>query len=384
MLLTLGLLALGAFLVSAVGTGGVWRVSTRLGVTDSAPVEGQAKEAPRAIPNTGGIGLFLGITLPMVIGLICAHFVPLEELGPLSALAPYADGIAERTPLALGLLACLLALHVLGLVDDRRPLGPLVKLAIMLAPALAFPILTETRLLTAADELVGGRWLSVFITAVWIVAVTNAMNLIDNMDGACAGVASVAGACFFSAAMVSEQWFVAATLALLVGSCLGFLVWNKPPAKIFMGDGGSLVIGFLLAFLTVRTTYTGAGPTGEPLAGGWYALLMPLLVLSVPLYDMTTVTLIRLRQGRSPFVGDLQHLSHRLVKRRLSKRAAVAIMCGLAGVTGIGGVVLGSLAPWQAILVGGQTGLILIVIAILEWKSSPPGARHDQLEVADD
>ncbi|MEM7755315.1 MAG: MraY family glycosyltransferase [Planctomycetota bacterium] len=380
MLLACGLLVLAAFAVSASATGITWRLSTRLGVTDTAALGGQIKEAARPVPNTGGIGIFLGIVIPIAAGLIAAGLVPDDGSGPLAGVAEHAGGVAEKLPLALGLLGSLLGLHLLGLIDDRIPLGPKLKLVIMFTPAVLFPALTETRLLTMLDAQVGGTWLSVVITAVWIVAVTNAMNLIDNMDGACAGVAAVASACFAAAAVVSEQWFVAATLAVLVGSCLGFLVWNRPPARIFMGDGGSLVIGFLLAFLTVRTTYAGAGPTGEPLAGGWYGVFMPLLVLAVPLYDMTTVTLIRLRQGRSPFVGDLQHVSHRLVKRGLSKRAAVVVMCGLTAVTGIGGVVLGNLEPWQAVLVGVQAILILVVVALLEWKSSPPGARHDSLE----
>lgn len=383
MLAACGLLVLVAFAVSAVGTGVVWKLSSRLGVVDSAPVEGQAKEAARAVPNTGGIGVFLGVALPLIGAIAAIGLVPFGDLGPLAEVEPYLDGVSDKSLLAVGLVGSMLGLHVLGLVDDRRPLGPKLKLACMALPAVLFPLLTETRLLSVLDPYVGGAWLSVVVTAVWIVAVTNALNLIDNMDGACAGVAAVAGSCFFAAAAVSEQWFVAATLALLVGSCVGFLVWNRPPAKIFMGDGGSLVIGFLLAFLTVRTTYVGEGPTGEVLAGGWYGVFMPVLVLAVPLYDMTSVTLIRLRQGRSPFVGDLQHLSHRLVKRGLSKRAAVAVMCGLTAVTGIGGIVLGRLAPWQAVLIGVQALLILVVIALLEWKSSPAGARFDSLEVGD-
>jgi UDP-GlcNAc:undecaprenyl-phosphate GlcNAc-1-phosphate transferase len=377
------LLLLAAFAVSAASTGVVWRVSRRLGVGDTAPVAGQIKEPTRGVPNTGGIGLFLGVAVPLLAGLIVVFITDPETSagGVFSAVGDHAAGAREKAGLALALLASLAALHVLGVVDDRRPLGPIVKLLVMTAPCALFPVLTDTRLLTAIDPYVGGPWLSVLVTTVWMLGVTNALNLIDNMDGACAGVAAIAGACFAAAALVSGQWFVAATLALLVGSCLGFLVWNVPPAKVFLGDGGSLVIGFLLAFLTVRTTYAGESPTGEPLAGGWYAVFMPVLVLAVPLYDTVSVTLIRIRQGRSPMVGDLQHLSHRLVKRGLSKRAAVVVMWGLTGASGIGGIVLGHLRPWQAVLVGVQAALIVLVVALLEWKSSPAGARHDSLDV---
>jgi UDP-GlcNAc:undecaprenyl-phosphate GlcNAc-1-phosphate transferase len=127
-----------------------------------------------------------------------------------------------------------------------------------------------------------------------------------------------------------------------------------------------LVLGFLLAFLTVRTTYY--HPEDGPLAGGWYGVFMPLLVLAVPIYDFASVTSIRLSQGRSPFVGDTQHLSHRLERLGLPRAAAVLVIYGLTAVTGISGIALGSLKPWQAVLVGVQTIVILLVIALFEFS----------------
>jgi len=169
----------------------------------------------------------------------------------------------------------------------------------------------------------------------------------------------------------------------LVGACLGFLVFNFPlrragRASIFMGDGGSLVLGFTLAFLTVRTTYV--EPTSVLTASTlatpthWYGVLMPLLVMAVPLYDFASVCLIRLRAGKSPFVGDLNHLSHRLVKRGLTKRDAVLVIYGLTAVTAIGGIALAGLKPWQAMLVGVQTLLALMVLAVYEGRNELP---HD-------
>ncbi len=360
-----------ALAVSCPLTAILARLGHRLGAFDSPGVEGQVKEPQRRVPNTGGVAIFAGIALPMLAGL--ALLVPLARTSDLEwqeepglipvALWEHLPGIAQQAPLALGLLSALAALHLLGVIDDRRPLGPWIKLTVMLVAAGAIASLTDTRLLTALDAHVGGPWLSIAITVLWIAVVTNAMNFIDNMDGLCAGVASVAGTCFLAAALLSGQWFVAATLALLVGSCLGFLAYNRPPARIFMGDGGSLVIGFLLGFLTVRTTYYDA-------AGGWYAVFMPLVVLAVPLYDFVSVTIVRLRQGKSPFVGDLNHFSHRLVRRGLGKPAAVAVICGLTGVTGLSGVMLASLAPWQAILVGVQCVVILLVVAAFEFASA--------------
>lgn len=370
-----------AFALSAAATWLVLIAAGRARVFDTAAAYGQAKEVRRSIPNIGGVAVFLSIAGPMAAGLIAAFII---EPTTIPALAAHLDGVRAQAPEAAVVIAGLGALHVLGLVDDRRPLGPVLKLGVMLAASLAVILLTDTRLLTALDAHAGGPWLSVVVTVVWFLAVTNALNFIDNMDGLSAGVSMVAAACFLIAALVAGEWFVAAVLALVVGTCAGFLVWNRPPARIFMGDGGSLVLGFLLAFLTARTTYFGQTPTGEPLAGGWYGVFMPLLVLAMPLYDFVSVTIMRLRQGRSPMVGDLQHLSHRLVKRGLSKPASVAAIWTLTLVTGIGGIVIGRLPGWGAALIAAQTLLLLALIAGLELATSPAGARRDSLEVPRD
>lgn len=355
----------------------MWRLGVRAGAFDTEALPGQVKEQ-RRVPNTGGVGLFAGVFVPIAAALAGVWIADEQSVTDLLGVGvgAHVAGVRSKSGLALLLLGSLAVLHVMGLVDDRRPLGPRVKLAVMALPPLVIAVFTDTRLLTVLDGHVGGTWLSVLVTVIWFTAVTNAMNFIDNMDGLSAGVGIIASACFLAAAVMGEQWFVAACLALLVGSCAGFLVLNFPPSKIFMGDGGSLVLGFMLAFLTTRTTYTGESPTGEPLAGGWYAVFMPLIVLAVPLYDMLSVTLIRLSQGRSPMVGDMQHLSHRLVKRGLSRRSAVLVIWGMTAATGIGGIALGSLEVWQAVLVGVQTVLLLSVLAAFEFASS--GAARDE------
>jgi UDP-GlcNAc:undecaprenyl-phosphate GlcNAc-1-phosphate transferase len=347
------------------------RLGTRAGALDGAGVAGQVKAPARRVPNIGGVAIFWSLAIPMLAVIAGVWLIGDAELSTrVPELAVHLKGLRSETPLALTLLGCLAVLHVVGLIDDRRPLGPWIKMGVMAACAAAVTLTSSTRLLTAVDPHVGGHWLSVVLTVFWIVVITNAMNFIDNMDGLSAGVGMIAGAAFMAAALVNGQWFVAATLALLVGSLAGFLIRNFPPAKIFMGDGGSLVLGFLLAFLTVRTTYYSSS-AGTPLAGGWYGVFMPLIVLAVPLYDLASVVLIRVRQGRSPLVGDLQHLSHRLVRRGMSRRSAVLLIWGLTAATAIGGITLGSLHPWQAALVGVQTLLILGVILVLEVATAP-------------
>lgn len=364
-----------AFLIAWPVCGLVRGWSLRAGALDTAAMPGQIKAARRAVPNTGGVGIAAAVFGPMAAGLVALEFVTpgmLPEGRWAAALGEHLAGMRSVRPMGWALLAGGLWLHLLGLIDDRRPLGPMLKLACMAAPPLLLALMPqETRLLTLLDGRVGGAWLSVAVTVLWFLAVTNAMNFIDNMDGLCAGVAATAGAMFLAATLIGQQWFVAGVLALLVGACAGFLVWNRPPARMFMGDGGSLVIGYLLAFTTTRTTYLDPEGGVTP----WYALMMPLVVLAVPLYDMVSVTAIRLSEGRSPFVGDLRHFSHRLVRRGLSTRAAVAVIVGLTGATGISGLLLTRAEPWQAFAIAAQVGLLLAVLGLFEHRAERAAKR---------
>jgi UDP-GlcNAc:undecaprenyl-phosphate/decaprenyl-phosphate GlcNAc-1-phosphate transferase len=378
--LVVATLCLAALLMSVPLTWFMRWIGHRAGAHDTAPLPGQIKAPTRKVPNTGGVAIFLSIALPLLAGVLAVRLLPdlLISLAP--AIRPHLPGLQDSSSGVLWFLATLTVMHLLGLVDDRRPLGPMLKLAIMLGAAGTLVFTTDSRLLTMADSYVGGPWLSILVTVLWVTIISNAMNFMDNMDGLTGGVAAIAGSFFLAAALVHQQWFIAAALALLVGACVGFLTLNFPSrlagpdsrASIFMGDGGSLVVGFTLAFLTVRTTFIPTSAAGAPITNNWYGVLMPLLVLAVPLYDFTSVCIIRLRAGRSPFVGDLNHLSHRLHRLGLSRRDAVLVIYGLTAITSIGGVALRSLEPWQAVMVGGQTLLVLLILALFEARRLPP------------
>lgn len=342
----------------------------KLNTLDGAGVPGQIKAPPRRVPNIGGIGIFLGFALPLIAALL--YFAMQSPTSLPVSLQAHLAGLQDKSAHAWLILAAALALHVLGLIDDRKPLGPFLKLAILAGVSLAALVLTQTRMFTMLDGIAGGPWASYTLTLLWVLVVTNALNFLDNMDGLSAGVATVAAVCFLAIALLAGQWFVAAMLALLVGSLLGFLWFNKPPASIFMGDGGSLVVGFLLAYLSVRITYTHTNATN---AITWHAVFTPLVVLAVPLYDFTSVVLLRLKQGKSPFVGDLQHVSHRLVNRGLSKPLAVLTICGLSAVVGLAGILLPTATATAATLIACQVALLLIVLAIMEFGTGGPPLR---------
>ncbi|MAO22514.1 MAG: hypothetical protein CMJ25_17340 [Phycisphaerae bacterium] len=375
MILLIVMLIGAGLLISLPTTWVVLRLSHRAGAFDSAPIEGQVKAASRRIPNTGGIAIVMGVLLPMICAAVGFGLLDAESLpSVLEPMGAYLPGLKSQLPLGWTLIGCLLGLHVLGLIDDRRPMGPWLKLVIMLVPGLIFAVFFDTRLMTLLDGYVGGPWLSILITVLWFTAIINAMNFIDNMDGLSGGIAVIAGTMLLIATLLNGQWFVAAICALLVGSVLGFLVFNFPPAKIFMGDSGSLIIGLLLAFLTVRTTYTPIEEAGHA-PSGWYAVLMPLVILAVPLYDFVSVTLIRISQGKSPFVGDMQHFSHRMRDRGLGARSTILVIYALTLATGISGLLMTRALPWQAIMLGVQVLALIGAIALFEYRS--PNKRMD-------
>lgn len=351
------------------------RLGHRMGHLDTPGVDGQVKAQARGIPNTGGIAITLAIVLPMA-GLMMV--IPLLAGDSPSALLPealreHAAGLASQAGEAWILIACIVVLHILGLIDDRKPMGPRLKLGVMTLVALTLTLSSpQTRLLVLLDAHVGGSWLSIALTVLWFLAVINAINFLDNMDALAAGVVAVASACFLVTTLGGGQWFISAMLALVLGAVLGFGVLNRPPAKLFMGDGGSLVLGLLLAFLTVRTTYV--DPTGT--TGGLHAALMPMVVLAVPLYDLVSVVVIRISQGKSPMIGDLQHLSHRLVQRGFSTAGAVGFIVGLTAATGIAGMLLAQADTRGAWLIGVQTVLLLTLLAAFERGSIGLARSH--------
>lgn len=215
-------------------------------------------------------------------------------------------------------------LAVIGLIDDRRNLSPWIK----------FP----AQFLAAGGVIVAGVQVDIFhvpvldalLTFFWIVGIINATNFLDNMDGLAAGLSGIASAFFFILAVSQGQEFVAALSAALCGSAIGFLIYNFNPATTFMGDMGSLVLGFVLAVLGIKLHFY-----RQSLAVSWF---IPLLVLGLPLFDTSLVVFTRLREGRSPVRGAKDHTSHRLAVLGFSQRQAVItqyVVCVLLGAAAV-------------------------------------------------
>jgi UDP-GlcNAc:undecaprenyl-phosphate GlcNAc-1-phosphate transferase len=346
--------------LSLILTGVVKNFARRAGFV-SRPARDRFAE--RTVPLGGGIAIFITLMAFIVPAAVAIKFFTgqINSIAQTANIDP-ADFLAKVNQLLVILLSALILL-VLGLWDDKKHLGPFFKLAVQFAVAITAAFLADIRV----EFFIQNKIITSLLSAFWVVLIINAFNFLDNMDGLSAGIAVIASCILFAAAAISGQVFVGGLALVLVGTLLGFLVFNFPPAKIFMGDAGSLVVGFFVAILTLRTTYY-----HEAQSGRWYAVLMPLLVMAVPLYDFISVTLLRISQGNSPFVGDTQHFSHRLKKRGLTDTQTVLTLYLATLCTGLGAAFLNQVNPAGAILIFAQTFMILAIIAILE-KSAKNG-----------
>jgi UDP-GlcNAc:undecaprenyl-phosphate GlcNAc-1-phosphate transferase len=346
-----------AWVVSAIAVGSIARHAQRLGLLDR-PNARKVHTTP--IPLGGGLGIWIGMVAVFGFGTFMTWMLssnPNWARGMIpESVAVYLPGLMSRIGSIWFLIAGGTILMILGLLDDRRGLDWRIRLLVEFGVAGAVVYGQHLQLSAYIDA----PWLTSILSVFWIVMLINAFNMLDNMDALSGGVASII--CAVLAVMLlstpesslgQPQLFVAAMMLTLLGGLLGFLKHNWPPAKIFMGDAGSYLVGYWIAVGTLLSTYAGARGTTP------HAVLAPLCLLAIPLYDMGSVIWIRLREGRSPFHADKKHFSHRLVELGMTKIQAVATIY-LATLT----CSLGALILPRTDLVG--AGIVLaIVLAML-------------------
>ena len=284
---------------------------------------GHRKIHDRPIPLAGGLAVFTGIALPLIAGAFIVHFGKFD-----TALT---HGLGRRVVELSAIVGGALGMTILGVLDDKHELRPAFKFAGQLIIA---------SLVAAAGVritlFVHSPVFSYAVTVLWILTLINALNFMDNMNGLCAGLGVIAGWCFAVLAAASGQYLVSLIALISVGALLGYLPHNFPTARAFLGDAGSHLVGYLLAILAILPHfYTPGRP--RPLA-----VLTPLLVLAIPLIDLGCVVVIRTLNRKPFYLGDTKHLSHRLVRRGLSKTTAVLVIWLLAALCGAVGVWLNS------------------------------------------
>lgn len=353
--------AVPSFVIALATVGWVRRLAPSWGLI-TRPRSDRFHDRPT--PLAGGLGIWLGVVGTFALGqitlwLISAGYISTNKL-PLLAQTHLA-GIELQAPKLWALLAAATAMATLGLVDDCGGLGWRLRIAVQALIA-ALMVWQGWRLSLFIDVPV----LTAALSVIWIVGVVNSFNMLDNVDGLAAGVALIASTILAAVMLISPQaesggpqLFVAGFLLVLAGAIAGFWTYNRPPASIFMGDVGSYFIGFCLAAATLMATFAGAGVPR-------HAILAPLCVLAVPIYDTLSVIWIRLRTGRSPFEGDKNHFSHRLIALGLAPKQAVWTIYLLAAACGLGALLLHQVDAVGATVVLAMVACMLAVIAILE------------------
>src|SRR5438105_1079238 len=315
------LIFIAALLFVLLATPVMRRLAHRYSVVD-APSARKIHSDP--VPLLGGAAIYLAV----IAGLVLYGDVPYIE---------------QTASILLG--ATLMSM--LGVWDDKWGLRPIVKL---LGQVVAASIIWY---FGVSIQVLHNDLLNYLSTVLWVVTITNALNLLDNMDGLAGGIGAVVSIFFFLIATLTQQYLVAPLAAVVAGACIGFLYYNFNPASIFMGDTGSLFLGFVLAAVGIKLRF----PANTDIVT-W---MVPVLVLGVPLFDTALVTLSRIRRGVPISRGGRDHFSHRLVAMGLTRREAVLVLYLIQGALGVAALVVMQATVWEGYMVG----VFVLVAAIV-------------------
>lgn len=297
---------LGALTMIVVGaiTAPIRNLALRVGAVDAPTLARKAQKEP--VPYLGGVAI--------AIGIVCASYASLLAV----------DFSMETLRLASFVLIPAIAISAMGLWDDLKGLEPWPRLVAQTVTGIIVAVI-----LTATDTMgfaFDSQVLNYAITVLWIVGVCNSINFFDNHDGGAAGTVAVITFFLFFIAYDRQQVLVSALAIVTAGATAGFLIWNRHPAKIYMGDAGSLFLGIIISVLTIRLS-PGVVPT-------YKSLSIPLFLMATPILDTTVAVTSRIARGISPFQGGRDHLSHRLMRKGLNRRVTAFTLWGLAAIYG--------------------------------------------------
>jgi UDP-GlcNAc:undecaprenyl-phosphate GlcNAc-1-phosphate transferase len=308
------ILGIAAFALTGLLTWPVRALAIHLGAMDKPNLARKTQTEP--VPYLGGVAIALGITIIT----FAAVFVGGN---------PNGENNEQLKDLALTVLLPALLLGAMGLFDDLRSLSPWLRLITqtLVGTVAAFAIVENGTIGTpfgdgAADGF--GSWINTAVTIFWIVGICNSINFFDNLDGAASGAVAIAALGVFLVAFDRGQELVSALSIVTAGATFGFLMWNKSPAKIYMGDAGALFLGVIISVATIRLN-PGITPT-------WQSLAIPVILLAVPVLDTCVAVFSRIARGLSPLTGGKDHLSHRLVRAGLARPIAAISLWSASGV----------------------------------------------------
>lgn len=331
------------------------KIAAKLDIMDRPSGE-KHKFHGKATPLLGGAAMFSGWLLILAAGLLLVRY---------SSSIPGTENIKNHFPGAFSVLGRIGFLvlgagiaTLLGTIDDVRHLKAHWKFLGQFIVAVIAVAGADIRI----SLFVAAPWFGFAVTVFWFMMLMNAINFFDNMDGLAAGTAGIALLLFTVAAGFQQQYFVACLSALGAGCAFGFWFYNYTPASIFMGDGGSHFLGYLLAVSSAGTTYFNSATASSRIS-----VLIPLCILAVPIFDAMCVTVVRTLNGKPFWIGDHNHISHRFVRMGLSRKRAVQLVHVLCLLTGLAALPMlwGSLATTAVVTV--QMILVLTLITILQY-----------------
>lgn len=309
-----------ALVISFLSTPIVKSFAYKLGAIDVPKDERRMHKVP--IPRMGGLAIFLGFIISVLL------FVEVDDQ-------------------MKGILLGSVIIVVMGIIDDITPLRASLKFVIQILAAL-IPVYYGVQItcisnpnLFSDNPYWNFGWLSIPITVIWIVGLTNAVNLIDGLDGLAIGVSSISALTMLAIAILVAEPQVAVIMAALVGACIGFMPYNMNPAKIFMGDAGSTFLGYILACITIQGLFK------------FYAVIsfvVPFLILGLPIFDTMFAIIRRISHGQNPMAPDRSHVHHRLIDMGLNQKQAVAVLYVISAILGLSAVVLATSGEIKAIL----------------------------------
>lgn len=332
-----------AFLVALITTPIVKSLAQKWGAVD-VPKDGRRMH-DHPIPRMGGLAIFLGFLLSVIL------FIPFVQT----------DGLGMQLQ---GMLLGAVIIVVLGILDDIYALPALPKLIVQIVAAV-IAVCSGNVIETISNPNIFSNdlywelgWLSIPVTVIWIVAVTNAVNLIDGLDGLACGVSTISSMTVLVIALTVAEPTVAVLMACLAGGCIGFLPYNTNPAKIFMGDTGSTFLGYVLAVVSIQGLFK------------YYTLIsfvVPFLMLGLPIFDTCFAFIRRIAHGQSPMHADRSHIHHRLIDMGLNQKQAVAVLYVISAILGLSAVVLTTIGSLRAMLllfamcIAGSMSIMLVL-----------------------
>ena len=340
------ILGVAAFALTGLLTWPVRALAIRLGAMDTPNMARKTQAEP--VPYLGGVAIALGITLVT----FAAVYVGGNKSG---------ENAGQLKDLALTVLLPALLLGAMGLIDDLRSLSPWPRLIAQSVVGTVVALVIVNSGTTGTPF--GTSTLNTVVSIFWIVGICNSINFFDNLDGAASGAVAIAALGVFFIAFDRGQELVSALSIVTAGATIGFLMWNKSPAKIYMGDAGALFLGIIISVVTIRLN-PGIEPT-------WKSLTIPAILLAVPLLDTCVAVFSRLARGVSPLTGGKDHLSHRLVRAGLTRRIAAIALWSASGVCAIvAGLVYKNPDALGSILITAfAAGWLLALVLFLRTKS---------------